>query len=84
MIRMKDVAERCGVSETTVSHVVNHTRHVSPETRRKVLKTIRDLGFYTNAHARRLARGSSDFLGLLISRRAKIGEARGLMIEALR
>jgi len=67
MIRMKDVAERCGVSETTVSHVVNQTRVVAPETRRKVLATIRELGFYTNAHARRLARGSSDFLGLVIS-----------------
>jgi LacI family transcriptional regulator len=64
---MKDVAERCGVSETTVSHVLNRTRFVSPETRRKVLDTVRELGFYTNAHARRLARGSSDFLGLVIS-----------------
>ena len=67
MIRMKDVAERCGVSETTVSHVFNRTRFVSPETRRKVLEAVRELGFYTNAHARRLARGSSDFLGLVIS-----------------
>ncbi|MGB7758375.1 MAG: LacI family DNA-binding transcriptional regulator [Bryobacteraceae bacterium] len=67
MIRMKDVAERCGVSETTVSHVVNGTRYVTPETRRRVQEAIRDLGFYTNAHARRLARGSSDFLGLVIS-----------------
>jgi LacI family transcriptional regulator len=64
---MKDVAERCGVSETTVSHVVNRTRRVAPETRRRVLDAIRELGFYTNAHARRLARGSSDFLGLVIS-----------------
>jgi LacI family transcriptional regulator len=81
---MKDVAERCGVSETTVSHVVNHTRYVAPETRRKVLETIRDLGFYTNARARRLARGSSDFPGLVIARRATIGDARARMTEALR
>lgn len=67
MIRMKDVAERCGVSETTVSHVVNRTRYVAPETRRRVLETIRELNYYINAHARRLARGSSDFLGLVIS-----------------
>lgn len=67
MVRMKDVAEHCGVSETTVSHVVNGTRYVAPETRRQVQQAIRDLGFYTNAHARTLARGSSDFLGLVIS-----------------
>ncbi len=40
---------------------------MAPETRRKVLETIRELGYYANAHARRLARGSSDFLGLVIS-----------------
>jgi LacI family transcriptional regulator len=67
MIRMKDVAERCGVSETTVSHVINGTRYVAPETRRRVQQAIGELGFYTNADARRLARGSSDFLGLVIS-----------------
>lgn len=66
-IRMKDVAERAGVSVTTVSHVLNRTRHVAPETRRKVLEVIRDLNFYKNVHARRLARGGSDFLGLIVS-----------------
>ena len=65
--RMKDVAERAGVSVTTVSHVVNKTRQVAPETRRRVLEVIRDTNFYKNAHARRLARGGSDFFGLIVS-----------------
>jgi LacI family transcriptional regulator len=64
---MKDVAERCGVAESTVSHVMNHTRFVAPETRRKVLQAIRELNYHGNAHARRLARGRCDFLGLIIS-----------------
>ncbi len=64
---MKDVAERCGVAESTVSHVINGTRFVSPEMREKVLEAMRELNYYGNAHARRLARGSSDFLGLIIS-----------------
>ncbi len=64
---MKDVAERCGVAESTVSHVINGTRFVSPEVREKVLQAMRDLHYHGNAHARRLARGSSDFLGLIIS-----------------
>ena len=67
MARMKDVAERCGVAESTVSHVLNNTRFVSPEIREKVLAAMRDLNYHGNAHARRLARGSSDFLGLIIS-----------------
>ena len=65
--RMKDVARRSGVAESTVSHVVNQTRYVSPDTRRKVLDAMRELNYHGNAHARRLARGRSDFLGLIIS-----------------
>lgn len=67
MARMKDVAERCGVAESTVSHVLNGTRFVSPEIRERVLDAMRELNYHGNAHARRLARGSSDFLGLIIS-----------------
>ncbi len=65
--RMLDVAKQAGVSVTTVSHVVNKTRRVAPETRRRVLEAIRELTFYKNAHARRLARGRSDFFGLIVS-----------------
>jgi LacI family transcriptional regulator len=64
---MKDVAERAGVSVTTVSHVVNRTRPVAPETLRRVESAIEELNFYKNVHARRLARGGSDFLGLIVS-----------------
>jgi DNA-binding LacI/PurR family transcriptional regulator len=67
MPTMKDVAERSGVSESTVSHVVNNTRFVAARTREKVLKAMRDLDYHGNAHARHLARGHSDFLGLIIS-----------------
>jgi len=67
MARMKDVAAKCGVAESTVSHVLNNTRFVSPEIRAKVIAAMRELNYHGNAHARRLARGSSDFLGLIIS-----------------
>jgi DNA-binding LacI/PurR family transcriptional regulator len=67
MTSMKDIAERVGVSITTVSHALNRTRAVAPETRRKIEEAIRELGFYKNVHARRLVRGRSDFLGLIVS-----------------
>jgi LacI family transcriptional regulator len=63
--QMADVARAAGVSVTTVSHVINRTRYVAPETRRRVLDVIRELGFYKDAHARHLARGQSDFLASL-------------------
>ncbi len=65
--KMKDVAARCGVSESTVSHVINATKAVAPATREKIEQAMRELNFHRDAHARRLARGHSNFLGLIIS-----------------
>ena len=65
--KMKDVAERSGVSESTVSHVLNNTKSVSPELRERVLAAMAELNFHGNAHARRLARGHSDSFGLIVS-----------------
>ncbi|MGH9433692.1 MAG: LacI family DNA-binding transcriptional regulator [Terriglobia bacterium] len=64
---MKEVAHRAKVSVTTVSHVLNKTRHVAPETETRIRRAIEELGYYKNAHARRLARGHSDFFGLIVS-----------------
>lgn len=65
--KMSDVASRCGVSETTVSHVINGTKKVASATREKIEKAMLELGFHRDSHARRLARGHSDFLGIIVS-----------------
>ena len=67
MATMKEVALRAGVSESTVSHVVNKTRIVSDEKRQRVVDAMRDLGFSANAHVRGLSRGRSSFVGMLVS-----------------
>jgi LacI family transcriptional regulator len=66
-VQMKEVAERAGVSISTVSHVLNKTRPVAPQTRERVLGVVRELNYYKNAFGRRLARGLSDAVGLIIS-----------------
>lgn len=66
-MRIKDVAAEAHVSTATVSHVINGTKYVSDETRERVLKAIEKLNFYPNAHARTLALGRSNIIGLLIS-----------------
>ena len=66
-IRMRDVAARCGVAESTVSHVLNGTKFVAPETKERVETALREMNFHRDSHARRLARGHSNFLGLIIS-----------------
>ncbi len=66
-ITMHDVAEAANVSITTVSHVLNGTRPIAPETRKRVMKAIKDLNYYKNTSARLLVRGYSNALGLIIS-----------------
>jgi len=45
VIRMREVAEKAGVSVTTVSHLLNKTRHVAPK-RAGVLEAVRRLNDY--------------------------------------
>ncbi|MHB8301243.1 MAG: LacI family DNA-binding transcriptional regulator [Acidobacteriaceae bacterium] len=66
-VTMQDVAEAASVSITTVSHVLNGTRAIAPETRKRVLRAIADLQYYKNTSARLLVRGYSDAFGLIIS-----------------
>jgi LacI family transcriptional regulator len=66
-VRIKDVAKLSGVSTATVSHVINKTRYVSDETKRRVLGAIENVGYTPNIHARNLASGRSRTLGLIIS-----------------
>ncbi|HEV2880635.1 MAG TPA: LacI family DNA-binding transcriptional regulator [Pyrinomonadaceae bacterium] len=66
-MRIKDVAREAGVSTATVSHVINKTRRVTDETRERVLRAVERCGYYPNAHARSLASGRSNTLGLIIS-----------------
>jgi LacI family transcriptional regulator len=62
-----DVARMAGVSLSTVSHVVNGTRPVGPETRRRVLEAIEATGYQTHGLARALRRSRTDTIGLVVS-----------------
>ncbi len=66
MATMKDVAERSGVSVTTVSHVVNGTRYVSEEVRLRVERVMEEIGYRPNVLARGLRRGEATLLGLVV------------------
>ncbi|MEV7887043.1 LacI family DNA-binding transcriptional regulator [Streptomyces sp. NPDC002817] len=56
----KDVARASGVSQTTVSFVLNGAAgHVSQETRERVRQAARDLGYVPNGSAQALRKGAS-------------------------
>lgn len=44
-VTIKDISKQTGVSIATVSHVINHTRYVSPELVEKVERCIRETGY---------------------------------------
>lgn len=64
---MGDVARRAGVSVTTVSHVLNGTRKVQPETEKAVKAAMREAGYTPNILARALARSRTNTIGVAIS-----------------
>ncbi len=66
MATIKDVALHAGVSITTVSHVLNDTRHVSEQGRERVQTAIRALGYVPSAVARSLKSNTTSTLGMLI------------------
>lgn len=62
---MRDVADRAGVSVTSVSHVINQTRLVSDDLRERVLTAMNELGYQPNALARSLRRKETYITGVI-------------------
>lgn len=66
MSTMKEVARLAKVSTATVSHVINGTKHISEETRRRVYEAIEQADYVPNAVAKSLRVGSSKTIGVLV------------------
>jgi LacI family transcriptional regulator len=67
---IKHVAERSGVSITTVSHVLNDVpgKRVSPQTRARVLRVAGELHYQPNRLARGLRTSRTNLIGILSDR----------------
>lgn len=59
MPTIRDIAELAGVSTATVSHVINNTRTITPETRARVERVIAETKFVPNQMGRLLAQQRS-------------------------
>ncbi|BEV71436.1 MULTISPECIES: LacI family DNA-binding transcriptional regulator [unclassified Paludibacterium] len=66
MATMKQVAERAGVSISSVSHVLNGTRHVSDEVRRRIEDAMQALSYVPSAVARSLKHNVTRTLGIML------------------
>lgn len=66
MATIRDVAEYAGVSVSTVSHVINGTRYVDPDTEQRVRVAIGVLKYRPNSVARSLRRRETNTIGLIV------------------
>jgi len=66
MTTIRDVAQAANVSISTVSHVINETRAVSPKTRARVLRAIEDLNYKHNRLASSLRQRKTQTIGVLL------------------
>jgi len=73
MVRIKDIAIKCGVSIATVSKALNHSQEISEKTTAKIIKVANDMGYIANSNARSLKTNRSYNLGLLYVDPSKSG-----------
>ncbi len=67
MATIRDVARAAGVSVATVSHVINGTRPVAPETAARVRRTMEALDYHPNAVAQSLRTRKTHAIGAVVS-----------------
>ncbi|MEJ2551268.1 MAG: LacI family DNA-binding transcriptional regulator [Anaerolineales bacterium] len=84
-VTARDVADRAGVSRTTVSFVLNNVpgMRISEETRQRVLEAARDIDYHPNISARRLVTGRSYIIAYVERQSPKEAFADAFFPEAL-
>ena len=83
-VRLRDVADRAGVSVKTVSNVVNGYVHVAPETRSRVQAVLDEMGYRPNLAARHLRTGRTGVIALALPEldNPYFAELTGFVVQA--
>ncbi|MFP4564065.1 MAG: LacI family DNA-binding transcriptional regulator [Spirochaetia bacterium] len=63
---IKDIANEAGVTISTVSHVLNKSKFVTPTTAKKVRSVVEKLGYRPNKIARSLRTQSTEAVGVIV------------------
>jgi LacI family transcriptional regulator len=66
-MKLKELAERLGLSPTTVSRALSGYSDVSPATRERVEQVAREVAYQPNRAARQVAMGRADAVGIIYS-----------------
>jgi len=84
MVTIKDVAEKAGVSPSTVSRVIADSPRISEETKQRVRRTMKELGYHPNAIAQSLVNRVTKTIGVVMPRSAEHVFLNPFFPEALR
>jgi DNA-binding LacI/PurR family transcriptional regulator len=72
VVKIDDVARHAGVAPSTVSYVLSGKRTISEQTRERVMRSVRTLGYHPHAGARALASNRSNVVALVVPLRSGI------------
>lgn len=67
MVTIKDISQKAGLSEATVSRVINKSPLVKPETKEKVEKIIDELNYFPDMIARGMRSKRTNSIGLILA-----------------
>ena len=73
MVSLKDIAQRCGVSTATVSKALHDQKDIGAETKNRIKKIAKEMGYLPNAAARVLKTKESNNIGVLYFDEAAMG-----------
>ncbi len=65
MVTLKEIAQKCNVSATTVSNILNGKAKASEETRQLVIQTVKEMGYQPNYIAQGLRNNKTRMIGII-------------------
>ncbi|OYP57012.1 LacI family transcriptional regulator, partial [Lachnotalea glycerini] len=68
MATLKDVARMANVDVSTVSRAINNTSYVHPDTKARILASVKELGYQPNVIAQSLRQGKRHTIGVVVPR----------------
>lgn len=66
MITLKEIAQMCDVSVSTVSNVLNGRPKVSEETKQKILEVVKQTGYQANYFAQVMRKQKTSIIGIIV------------------
>ncbi|WP_458121590.1 LacI family DNA-binding transcriptional regulator [Paenibacillus sp. Z6-24] len=72
MSKFDEIMKLSGYSRATVSRVINHSRHVSPEAREKITAIMKQLNYMPNRNAVSLSTGQTNQIGIVMASTSEV------------